>query len=114
MPSSHHAHEDRAVHDRHSDQRPRLTPMNHSRDRHLFSNRDDVARHDVRRGQLTEVVARIHHPQQVEFTHQTDTRPIVFHDREAPTVSLSHDVGDGGSLRPRADREDRVLETTTA
>jgi hypothetical protein len=63
---------------------------------------------------LTEVVARIHHPQQVEFTHQTDTRPIVFHDREAPTVSLSHDVGDGGSLRPRADREDRVLETTTA
>ena len=91
-----------------------LKPMNHILTRHLFSNRNDIARHDVRRGHLTEVLARIHPPQPIAFTHQTDTRPIFFHDRETPTVSLSHDVGDGGSLRPRADREDRVLETTTA
>jgi hypothetical protein len=88
--------------------------MDHSLNRHLFSDRDDVARPDVRRGQLTEVVALIHPPQQVTFTDQTDTRPIVFHDREAPTVPFSPDVGDDGFLRSRADREDRVLEPTTA
>ena len=89
-----------------------LMPMDHLLDRHLFNDRDDVVSQAVRRGQLTKVVARIRHPQPITFTDQTDTRLIVFHDREAPTVPLSHDVGDNRTLRSRADREDRVLETT--
>jgi len=87
--------------------------MDHIFDRHLFSDSDDVAHHDVPRCQLTNVLALIHHPQQIAFTDQADTLPIFFHDREGPNVPVSQDVGDGGSLRSRADREDRVLETTT-
>ncbi len=69
IPSSHHANESLALQDRHSEQVPLLKQMDHILDRHLFGDGDDVARHDVRRCQLTEVFAIIHHPQQVKFTH---------------------------------------------
>ena len=60
--SSHHANERFALDNRYSDQVPFLKQMDHILDRHLFGDGDDVARHDVRRGQLTEVFALIHHP----------------------------------------------------